>query len=345
MKASKEEKPISYKEFQRTIARKQFSPVYFIYGEETFLLEEALRTLVVVALDPTLQQFNLDVFHGDEGDIQEILSRASSFPMMGERRIVIVKGIEKMKSLEKHESKELALLVNYLKRPSPTTCFVLTTQRPDFRKHLYETLQSSALLVECKPLSDHQLTEWIEEQALSKGKKITSGAIQRIQTYVGNSLLEIHNELEKLFIFVGEKREISEGDVDEVIGVSKQYSIFELTRALGERESGRAMEIAECMLQRGQSPSMMIPMITRHFDILWKLHDLRRRKVAESEMASLLRLHPYYLKTEYLPQINNYSEPQIEQCFAALVEADERLKSTGDDPKLVMTLLMYHLVK
>jgi DNA polymerase-3 subunit delta len=176
------------------------------------------------------------------------------------------------------------------------------------------------------------------------GKSTNMEACQLIQNYVGRSLREIQNEIEKMFIYVGEKKTIDVEDVHRVVGLSRQHNIFELQNALGSQNIGRSLEVLQNLLQSGESPVGMIVMLTRYFQKLWLSQELMAKNVAEGQIASVLGTSPFFAK-EYLTVAKKFPTNRLTQCFAALLEADEMLKSSRMDHSIIMTLLIHKLVR
>jgi len=183
------------------IKKKDFAPVYFLYGEEDFLIDEVVDAIVAGTVDTTTKGFNLDVVHGNEVDAKEIVSLASSFPMMGERRVVIVKDFERVANKE--------LVEPYLDRPSPSTSLVLIASEPDLRKKPYPLLKKKSAGGEFKRLYENEIPVWIERRVKTLKRSITSEAAALLQAYVGNSLREVSNQIDKLSIAAGARTKLS----------------------------------------------------------------------------------------------------------------------------------------
>ncbi len=165
-----------------------------------------------------------------------------------------------------------------------------------------------------------------------------------IHAYVGNSLRSLQNEIDKLFIFVGDRTQITADDVTTIVGASKGYTIFELQNAIGRKDTKEAMRIIERMMEVGQSPQMIIVMLTRFFNQLWKLSDLGVRRIAESDIVREIGIPPYFVR-QYMEFHSNFAAEQIEQNFLSLLDADLALKTTSRDPRLVMDLLVLSLIQ
>jgi DNA polymerase-3 subunit delta len=330
---------MTYAEFQQAVRAQRFASIYLFYGEEDFLIDEGVQAISEHALDPGMKSFNLDVMDGSKVDAKDVVAHASSFPMMGPRRIVIVREFEKLVGAE--SAKEI--VTAYVNRPLESTCLVLVSLDPDFRRRPFTDLKKKATLVECKPLYDQQVPGWVADRIKRLGKEANADACRLIHAYVGNSLRSLQNEIDKLLIFVGDRKEITSEDVATVVGASKGYTIFELQNAIGRKDTKEAVKILERMLTLGQSPQMIIVMLTRFFNQLWKLSDLKHRRIPDSEIAREIGIPPYFVK-QYLEFRSNFTTDQIEQNFKSLLEADTVLKTTMRDAHLVLDILVISLI-
>ncbi len=331
---------MTYRELHTALSKKHFSPVYLIYGEEGLLIDECVQAIVEKAIDQNTKGFNLDVMYGSQADAQDVVAHASSFPMMSERRVVVVKEAEKLAATEAARE----LFTAYIKKPLESTSLILVAENPDFRKKPFTDLKKSAELIECKPFYDREVLAWITDRITKLGKQSSPEVCRLLQAYVGNSLRALQSEIEKLFIYVGDKKQIEPEDVAGVVGETKGYTVFELQNAVGKRDISQAIQILERMLEYGESPQLMIVMLTRFFTQLYKLTELKQRRASEQEMAAELGIRQYFVK-QYLGFVTNFSKDHIEQNFRALLDADLTLKSSSRDPHLVMDLLVYSLVK
>jgi DNA polymerase III delta subunit len=144
-------------------------------------------------------------------------------------------------------------------------------------------------------------------------------------------------------VFTAGKPVISADDVAAVVGVSRQFNIFEFQRAVGVRDIRRSTEILQRMLDAGENATMMIVMMTRYFTLLWKLHSLRGKQPGSQQLAAAAGVHPYYLR-EYLDAMDHYAPADIETAFLVLAGTDEDLKSTSTDPSVLMHLAMVRIL-
>ena len=309
------------------------APVYLVYGAEDLLVDETVQGLVEVAVPAECRGFNLDVLQGADADVRDVIARASAFPMMGDRRAVIVRDVDRF------GPKELDLLAMYVSQPSPSTLLVLTALKPDMRRKAFALVKKSGNAVECKQYTESQLPGWITRRAKLKGSAIEQDACRLLSSLVGRSMRELDHELDKLISFAGERNVVTVEDVSVVVGVTRQYNIFEFQRSIGSGETRKAIEILNHLLEAGNGAPYIVVMLTSYFTTLWKMHALRRKGFSSDQIAAELKRERWAL-AEYFTALEHYSVFQVERSLGLLLAVDERSKSGGDAPSLLHTMLV-----
>jgi DNA polymerase-3 subunit delta len=304
--------------------------VYSLYGDEDFLIDEAIAALTKEILRDASRDFNLDVFHGADVNGEKIVSCAAAFPMLAAHRLVVVREFQHVEGKER--------VYSYIENPSPTTCLVLASEKSDPK------IGRRAVSVEFRPLRADELSQWIVDRAKHYNRGMSPEAADVLLTYADHSLQTLDREIEKVSVYVGERKEISGVDVAAVAGVSKSFNVFELTKAVGERNIKRSMEILERMMELGEPPVLMVATLTKHFMNLLRFAEGQKKKMTNSELSSMLRAGQSRL-SEYAVQLRKFSPTELEKSFASLVMADEKLKFSSEDPRLIMTVLIHELVR
>lgn len=318
----------------------KIGPLYLFVGKEDFLIDEGVRQIIETVVPAEMRGFNLDVLYGSKTDAKEVIAHASSYPMMGDRRVVVVKEFEKL--VVGDTAKEI--VANYVQHLLQSTCLVLVASEPDFRRRPFTELKKRARVISCDQLYDNQVPAWIAERVHLKQREMTPDACRMLQAYVGNSLRSIDNEIDKLLIYIGERKEITGEDIAAVVGASKGYTVFDLQNCIGKKDMKATMNVLARMMQAGESAQLIIVMLTRFFTTLLRISELKQRRVPDSQFAAELKISPYFLK-QYLEFYSNFSPSQIENGFRSLLSADATMKSTSSDQRVVMDLLVYSLIK
>lgn len=329
---------MDYKTFVNNLKKGDIAPVYFFYGEEKYIIDEAVIQVIEATVKVEVKDFNLDIFYGRDVDSKRILDIAKSYPMMADRRTVIVKEIQKL------STHHLDNLAKYAESPTPTTCLVLIAGMSNLKAKAYALLKQKATAIEFRPLYDNQVPSWVNRYVKEHGKEIAEDAIQVLQGYVGNSLLNIVNELEKVFLNIGDRKRIESTDVQSVVGFSKEFNVFNLIDVIGKRDLRRALIIIDRLLEHGESPSGIIIRLTNYFSTLLKFLDPQNYRKSDGELAQIAKVNFYFVK-DYKAQSRNFTLNQIEKAFKFLIEADFNLKTSYQTPTIVMELLIYKLLK
>ena len=336
----KKEKYPSYADFSLQTKGKAYGPVYLFIGTEDFLIDECIRSIIGDLLTPDAKSFNLDMLDGEKVNTKDALSHAEAYPVMSERRVVVVKDFDAMAGSEGARS----ALSDYIQKPLETTCLILAAEKPDFRTKPFNELKKKGVVFEFAPFYDDRIPGWIESRCGSFGKSIDTEACRLLHSYVGNSLRVLSNELEKLSIYVAERKRITADDIVHVVGVTRGNSIFDLQNALGHGDLQKALTIVQRMMESGESPQGMIVMLTRYFTVLWKIRELRMQGSSDNTIAGEIKISPYFLK-DYIEASQNYSPGHLETIFNVLLQTDIDLKSSSLDPLECMTLMIYTCVR
>lgn len=325
----------SYNHFNHLMSRLdkgEYSGIYVLMGEEPFFIDAIADYIVANALTPELKEFNQTVVYGNATSAGEVLNLCRQYPMMGERSLVVIREAQNMS--------DIASLVHYVKSPLATTILVVCHKDKllDKRSAFYKALDADKnVLFESISPREWEVDAWITDTVKSKGKAIDNASVQMLAQYLGADLTKINNELDKLFTALpAAKRDITPVDIENYIGISKDYNNFELTKALSERDVYRAMLIAKHFAQsQKQNPYVVtIQMLHTHFYrifnlaiMVWTAQKRNTPLPSEMELAKILALPtPFFLK-EYMQAIKYYNSARAFAALSLIREYD--LKGKG----------------
>ncbi len=327
---------LPYTSFLEHVRKKKIPPVVLIHGEEDLLRDECVDAIVDALLDKAARSFNLDILDGARTEIRDVLSIAASYPMGTERRVVVVRDAENLLA----DRGAAERLDAYLQHPSESTCLILTAEKADGRQKFIKSLRETNAAVLVPRLYENQIPEWIAARIRAYGRTMEDDACRLLQAYVGSSLRVVDQEIRKLLLFVGDRKEIVLEDVAAVAGASRGYTIFDLQGAVGRRNLPEALRILARMLEMGEYPLLIVTMLARFFVSLWKVHELKRARASEQQIASELRMKPFFVK-QTIRFAAEFTPAEIERALAALYEADLQLKSSAVDPRVGLDVLIY----
>jgi DNA polymerase-3 subunit delta len=331
----------TYEQLRSAFQHGNVKPLYFFYGEETFLMEELQNLLIEKLLAPHERDFNLDVVYGAETDAQTVLGLCTGYPMMAARRVVVVRDFDKLK--------DNRLFTSFAERPNPSAVvLLLCSSKPNLTAHPYRALREHAVWSEFKPLYDNQIPGWIQQRVEQAGYKIEPQAVQMLADYVGTNLRAVDAEIDKLITYAGGRKHLTGDDVIRAAGQTREYNVFELQKAIGQGRYADSIRILDRMLSqatnvRGEA-LMIVTVLSSYFIKLWKLALAKDQDVPEKTLASHIGVSPFFLK-EYLFSLRRFTAEKIDRAFSALLAADYELKGGAHrDERLILTLLMRQLV-
>lgn len=317
---------IGLERIREDVRKKAFAPVYYIHGEDDFLIEEAVDSLVDAAIREADRGFNYDVIDGNDADPRAVLTLASTFPMMSERRVIVVRNADKL-----NDPKPLS---SYLNNPSASTLLIFSATKPDKRKSIHKALDAGTRTVELPRLYQNQIPAWIQKRAAMQDLAIDEAAAGLLGELAGTDLREIQNELEKLSVFAGTRKRLTREDVQAVSGMTREINLYELHRAMGSRQHGKALEILDRLLEGGQAAIRIAVSLGYFYITTRKLYDVRKRGGQDAE----LRLSPMSLR-DYQVAVEKYTERELDNALVAIADADEQLKSSPLPPKQILQFM------
>lgn len=316
-------------EFDRAVRGGDIGSLYYLYGEEQYLVDRGVRRLLERVVAPDTRDFNFTIYYGNECKGEEIVEAAQTFPMFADRRVVLVK--------KGHELSAAALevLTGYVAAPSPSTCLIFQGEKVDLRKKFFIEFKKSGELVEFKRPYENQLGSFITEEAAGRGKKVEPAAAALLSYLVGTNLQELASQLEKVTTFVGERNTIRVDDIRDIVSDTKVDSVFELANALGDRDLAKCLRCLHTILRDGEAPIMVLAVLTRHFRQLWLVRELMDRKEPSQEIGRRTGIHPYFLKG-MMVQAKKFQLAEFRQAFERFFAADLALKTGGGKPALLI---------
>lgn len=322
------------KKIMTELKARKYAPVYFLQGEETFYIDLIADYIEANVLNDAEKGFNQVVVYGKDVTMATILTHARRFPMMAERQVVIVKEAQDIQDLGKDIGGKL--LLDYLGKQVPSTVLVFCHKHKslDKRKEVGKKIDQLAVTINSKKLYDNQLPEFVSEYVKDKKIPIEDRAIQAICEFVGNDLHRLANEIDKLVISLPQGESITADRVMNQVGVSKEYNIFELQRAIVSRDTLLATKIVN-YFESNTKKNPSIPIVAYLFSFFSKLlMASSATDKSEKGLVSELKVSPYAVR-DYTSALRIYPMPKIMDNISSLREADLKLKgvntgSTGE---------------
>jgi DNA polymerase-3 subunit delta len=314
---------MDFKQISKEIQQGKFSPMYLLYGDEPYYIDSLTKLIATKALEEHERDFNQTVLYGKDCDLLSLISELKSYPMMAEKRVVILKEAQDFKPIDELES--------FFESPLESTVFVVCYKYKSFdaRKKLLKLAAKNGLVFKSDKVREYQLAEWIQAYVKSIGYGITSKAGMLLAEFLGNDLGRIVKEIEKLSILIEAGTTINEVHIEENIGISKDFNIFELTNAIAKKDSVKAFQIVQYFEYNPKAGELVviIPNLFKLFTQLMKIHFLPNK--SREAVAQALGVVPF-VAGELSAQKNNYDPKKLAQNIATLHEYDLKAKGVGN---------------
>lgn len=320
--------------------KKIFRPVYLLMGEEPYYPDMVCDAIIDNALDESERDFNQYIFYGADVTADTVVTTARRFPMFSERQLVVVKEAQMMRSLD-----DLSV---YCSKPLESTVLVICLHgaSADKRKSLYRSVAKIGAVVESNPVRDYDISRWITAFYAGKGLRIAPDAAALLGEHAGTDLGKIAVETDKLMKNLPEGTvSVSVKDIERNVGISRQYSIFELTRELSVKNAPKALRIAAYI---GASPKFAMPMavsaLFTHFYRILKYEALLmdNPRPGNDQKAKVLGVNPYFFG-EYDKAVSSYPLKKCMAVISLLKEFDFKGKG-GDTGEATPEQLLTELV-
>jgi len=326
--------PISIAQLAAQVKKDAVAPLYAVIGEEDLLRDAGLGLIKQAVLGTDGNDFNSDMFYGDEAEGSAIVACASEVAVFAARRLVIVKAADKL------PAKHVEALLPYLKTPNESTTVVFAAAKLDGRLKFTQLLMQTAVIVDCAPLKDSQVMPWLKQEADRLGLRLDEEALHLLRDVCGVSLYAVRHEMEKLASYVPPGRAASGSDVAALRGTQPGASVFDLASAIGGRRRGAALTILARNLEAGEAPLRILGSLAWQYRRLWKVKDLLTQGGREAEAARLLRMDPSRVR----PFLGQFAETHLREALGRCLATDGKLKGgSGGKPEMLLDRLVLDL--
>lgn len=321
----------------RNIKAGKLLPIYFFFGEDSFGIENAVKTLEAALIPMIGSDFDRETFQGEEKSIVEIIDFATAFPFGSGKKFILLKDFDKLKDRK--------VLASYAASPPDFTILAIVNNGPisSIASEPLKTLAEKNYMFEAKELKGNTLVNWLIEFTSAKGKTLTPENARLLMDISGENRNLLESQLDKIFIYLGDKHEIT---VDAIRALSthlKEFTIFDLQNAIGKKNKSLALKIAWSMNEKGVEPTYIVHMLTRYFTGLARVNELTEKKIPNQTAARIVGTHQFYYK-DYLGARKIYSDNQIINAASALLKADKSIKTSSTDAKTLITILILEIV-
>lgn len=325
----------------KDIRAKRFAPVYLIHGDEPFYHELIADQLEKTAVPVAEKSFNQFVLFGKDTDIGAVINYARRYPFMADRQLVLVKEAQDLGGLK--EKNSLALLEDYALNPlSSTILMICHTGNLDERKSWVKAFGNKGVLLAAKKLYENKLVDWVQDYCHRQGVKVSPKACQLLVDHIGNDLKRMAGEIEKMMLNLRVDEEISASTVERLVGISKEYNVFELQKALLQRDVVKANRIVD-YFSRNPKDNPLILILTQLFSYFSKVILVQSSKdQSEKGVGALLGVNPFFVK-DYLQAARTFPLVKVADIIHSIRRADAQVKGI-DTPTMTEGEILRELV-
>ncbi|GHT38227.1 DNA polymerase III subunit delta [Endomicrobiia bacterium] len=322
---------LKVQDFNKLISSKKISPVYLFAGEESYLISACLdKTENLIAAN----NLNKEIFYAAESSAEDILNAVWTLPFLSEIRIVIVKGVDKMKAADAER------LTSYLSNVIDTSCLILLysynykKETIVKRKELVNKCITSkdCVFVDCRKQYESEVKEFIKSEFAKRGNTVSHDAVFRIIDENGTDLLNISNEIDNVSLFVGKNRkDITEKDLEKISGYTKEVNIYALSSNIEARDLKKAVFVLEKLLSQGEEPVMILSAISSAVrKILNAKSMIEEQNMSVAEIALALRIHNFYASA-FFTNLKKHDTKTLQESLKIILTADTAIKTGSSD--------------
>ncbi len=300
--------------------KKEFKPLYWLEGEEEYYIDKAIQYAEHEILPESEASFNLTIFYGRDASWTDVVNACRRYPMFAERQVVLLKEAQFMKDIEKLEP--------YFETPLNSTILVIAykDKKVDSRTKFAKMLKSKAVMVTTKKMYDNQLPDWVQQMVTSKGLTIAAKANALLVDHIGNDLSRLEKEIDKITVNLQGRKSISEDDIENYVGVNKEFNTFELQAAIGSRNMAKAIRIIQYFEANPKAApiQLILPSLYSFFSKVFMIFGAPGND--EKAIASAIGVNPFFMK-DYMQASKLYQYQGVERALLLLHQYN--LKSVG----------------
>jgi DNA polymerase-3 subunit delta len=347
--------------FLGEVKQRKLRPLYVFAGDEVFFREQCRAAILSDLVPADTRDFSVHEIDLAESTIAEVLDRAQTPSLMAPFQVFFVRNLKNLYGRGSHDD-EFAAIAAYAKNPNPDAVIIFIadhisipadarrmelTDRDRFER-IRETLGDVAVIVEFARVDESDAVRWVHERSAAEGVKVEPDAARELVDSLGGDLLLIANELEKLFLFVGEKKRVTLGDVETMVLAAKQRSLYELTDAISAKDRTRALEVLDALLSSGEGEEASIGhlyMLAKTFKQMLVIleKNVRDSRTIWQVLWQGFRVPPF-AADDIIRQARRYkSRREITRAIRLIARADLALRSNPVSKRLVLERLVLDL--
>lgn len=323
-------------ELKEDLKTKKFRSMYLFFGEENYLKNYYETKFKDSILDEAFRMMNLDEFEGKTVGVQSIIDSAYTTPFMSEHRLVVVKESGLFTTGRKEDTEKLTSFLSNL--PS-STIIIFVEINVDKRSKLYKAVSKAGLPVELKILKESEVVSWTIELFKERNKSISRDCAITLVRTVPHNMDTIALEVDKLINYKGDIKKITEEDINIVCTKSLETKIFELVKAVGEKNLEKSLDIYSNLIIMKEQPIMILAMIARQFRLILQCKDLATKGNSIDDTAAKLGIRSF-IAWDCVKQSEKFKFKTLLKAINECLETDINIKTGKANPKLAVEIFL-----
>lgn len=338
---------MSFLEIKQKLKKGQLSPIYLLYGTEAFFIQD-IKKLLTEAILPGVDIDNLSSYDLDEVPIQEVIADAETYPLFGDKKLIIASNPSflKAKPSKVPFEHDFDKLQKYVENPVDysTIVFVAEYEKIDERKKVTKAIKKNATVVLCDPIKEQELSKWIKSLAADYHITIEPEAFDIIEGELEANLYLLQNEMKKFALYVGEGGKVSKDDAEMLISHTLNNSSLRLVDAVIAKDIRKAIAIYRDLLKMREEPIAMVALLAYQFRTLLRVKLLKQKGYSQAQMQKQLGIHPFVVKLAFSRE-SKFTVEQLSLFIDKLTDTDANMKQGKMEKELAFDLLLYELTK
>lgn len=336
---------MSYLNIVKEIKQHKISPVYCLYGTETFFMDEIQTHLEKYAVDSKADITTYDLL---EISLDEAVIDAETYPFFSDRKLIIIKNAFFLspKNIKTNIEYDIKRLENYLKQPTEfsTILFIAPYEKLDGRKSITKLIKKTSRFVECNPLKGKQTAEIVKNIAAQHQLELSEDARLFLENELQDNIALMEKEIEKLAIYVGDKRQVTKEIAEKIISPSNDYNALQFVEAVLKKDLAFAVKIYRELEKMKEDPIKLIGLLSYQFRVIYRVKLLKNKGLPLNVIKQQISLHPYVVQLAF-ERANFFTDQQLAQIMKMLMKTDENVKRGKMEKKIAFEMLLYYLVE
>ncbi|GAA0482880.1 DNA polymerase III subunit delta [Salinibacillus aidingensis] len=340
---------MSYVEAVKSLKESKYIPLYLLFGNESYLIQDLQHKIIQSVLDEEPEQgMNFNAFDMEETPIQEAILDAETFPFFGDRKVLLLKNASFFKAkLDKIKVEhDLSVLEKYLDHPVDHTVIIIIApyEKIDERKKIVKKLKKTGRVVKCESPREYDLKTWIDMLAKDLGIHIEPQATQKLIEEIGTDLMSVQKELEKFSLYVDEGEPITIEVVEKLVSRHTESSAFKMIDALMKKDITEAIAVFKDLSKRNEEPIALVALLASQIRLILQCKLMKNKGYTKQQMDKQIKAHPYAIKMA-LDRERYFSVEQLYEMMSLLTNTDEQMKRGEMEKELAFELLLYRFVE